>query len=178
MRGRWLAKLAILLAVLALPAFVCAVGIMLARVKAAEAVCSTNEAKLAAALVSYRRDHHDIMPDAGKWCDELLAYVGDKRVFICPASFNQDRQKRCDYAYNAALSRAQYSAIKEPDKIVLFFESDQDWNGSGGLESAAKDRHNVGSNVTFLDGHAKWIPVEKLRKLQWQPQLKEQPSGK
>jgi hypothetical protein len=116
--------------------------------------CLSHSKQLALAMQSYLQDHHDVYPAAGSWSDALKPYVSAD-TFRCPHSKN----KRCGFAFNAALgSRRAADTTAGPARLVLFYESDAGWNAHGGPELLpGEPRHFGGDNVSFVDGHAKWV---------------------
>ena len=58
------------------------------------------------------------------------------------------------------------------DEVVVLFESDLGWNGSGGLVDAkkfAKERKVTKLAVYFAHGGSRLVTPDKLDALQWSP---------
>ena len=66
---------------------------------------------------------------------------------------------------NDALSGRKMGAIAIPAQTVSLFDSTTGWNVYGG-SSLIANRHNGGANVGFADGHAKWINVTGIVKIE------------
>ena len=72
------------------------------------------------------------------------------------------------FAYNRRLASGHLYDLAYPSKLVMIFESDLGWNGSGGREAVIRQpRHPGGVVVGFADGHVKVVKPEELVKLQW-----------
>ena len=173
-RGRWIANLAILIALFMLVWGLPVLGMQEHDLSGARtAACQNNLKELMWAMLSYAQDHNDTLPDASRWCDELQPYLNNRQVFVCPRTTGQ----RCSYAFNAALSKVKLSSL-EDQHIIALFESDKGWNGSGGLSAIASPaRHRSGSPVAFSDGFVKWVRDARMKDQQWQPKPKEQTNG-
>jgi len=137
--------------------------------------CSYNLRQLHVCAYWYAEDHDGRLPDASKWCDELLPYIGtvgeltliDDRPrlrFICLKAVGE----RSGYAFNQALSKTVLADIR--DDTVVLFESDLGWNGTGGISDLAiPPRHSGKSFVLFAAGYSKAVTPAEARKLIWQP---------
>ena len=122
-------------------------------------VCYRNMLYLRDATHAYRDEHDGRLPLAEDWCDALLPYVPDGRVFVCPASHNDT----CSYAFNAAASGVRPADLANADKLVLLFESDAGWNRAGGAALLpAKPRHWGADRVMAASG-AGYFPPRKYR---------------
>jgi len=146
-------------AALLLPAFA------KAKTKAETINCVNNLKQLGLAVRLYSGDNNDKFPLATNWCDAIMPQVGTSRVFQCPGDASM---LRSGYAYNAALSGLAEADIA-PD-TVLFFESDGDWNASGGKELlVTQSRHYKTYVVGFADGSVQQIQEGRLSQLRWNP---------
>jgi hypothetical protein len=95
-------------------------------------VCSENLRELQWALGYYADAHGGRLPSADKWCDQLLPYVKDRSVFVCPAARNQV----CSYALNRKVAGMRFADLEGSAnaKLIVLFESDAGWNATGGQE--------------------------------------------
>jgi len=146
------------------PAAVTLPALQGARHQAREAKSMNNLKQLATAIHVYNADN-DQLPDAAKWSDALLPYVGNERqVFISPTDPAVDGSS---YAYNKNLSGVKLDDLEAAARTVLFFESDLGWNGAGDRDDGfpARDDYLIG----FADGHVERVPKEDLDKLNWNP---------
>ena len=133
--------------------------------------------KLGKGINDYAYENKQKMPAANKWCDEIFNEVGGGKAFISPqapdAKKLKTNAKHCHYAMNAAVAGKQI--IRRPFEVktvVVLFESDLGWNGSGGLEDAkkfAKDRKARRLAVFFADGQSKLVSPKELDQLKWTP---------
>ena len=131
------------------------------------ALCGSNIRLLSIAVIEYAQDHNDMLPDAGKWSDEVLPYVRNPNVFVCPLA----PALRSGYAFNTRLSRRRLRGIKDPAHTVLLFESDRGWNAANGQAILApSSRHDERTAVALADGSAVWIDLHRaLPKDLWEP---------
>jgi prepilin-type processing-associated H-X9-DG protein len=117
--------------------------------------CLSNLKQLGLAILQYAQDHDEVLPHADKWCDEIMPYMHNEQNLKCP----ERPDLECAYAFNAALSGVALGKIDRPAETIILFESDQGKrNGSGAPTALPKPgRHNGGNNVSYVDGHAKWL---------------------
>ncbi|HOY58965.1 MAG TPA: DUF4190 domain-containing protein [Verrucomicrobiota bacterium] len=150
-------------------------GIMLpalakAKSQAQSITCMNNLKQLALGALMYANDYNDQLPPADAWCDAVLKYTaGSEAVFHCPSGAPG---QRCHYGYNARLTGKSLASVKDPDKVVLFFEVDGGWNVSGGPElMLASPRHARARGVAYLDGHCVMIRNDsrEIENLRWDP---------
>ena len=133
--------------------------------------------KLGKGINDYAYENKQKMPAANKWCDEIFNEVGGGKAFISPqapdAKKLKTNAKHCHYAMNAAVAGKQIIIRPfEVKTVVVLFESDLGWNGSGGLEDAkkfAKDRKARRLAVFFADGQSKLVSLKELDQLKWTP---------
>ncbi|MEN8127620.1 MAG: hypothetical protein ABFR90_07415 [Planctomycetota bacterium] len=119
--------------------------------------------------------HSEALLPTEKWCDLLMSKtdISWKR-FECPTP--DETEKKCYYAMNKNIAGINISTLSL--NTVLFFDSDLEWNGLGGLDDVVfrhTDRpHDYlpGTwrpvcNVVFIDGHIGIVTEDKLGDLQW-----------
>ena len=139
-------------------------AIQSARKRAREVQSMNQLRQLAMGFHSYHQDQ-GALPPADKWCDALLPYVGDnKAVFVSPIDY---LDQGSSYAFNKHLAGVKIDDIKDPEKTVLIFESDLDWNGAGTEEQifALGGSYLIG----FADGHVERLDFRQLEGLKWMP---------
>ncbi|HIG82146.1 MAG TPA: DUF1559 domain-containing protein, partial [Verrucomicrobiales bacterium] len=135
-----------------------------ARQKAREAQSANNLKQLAVAIHIFH-DLNESLPDAAKWSDALLPFVGNnKQVFISSADPDAEGSS---YAYNKSLSGVKLDDLQAVARTVVFFESDLGWNGAGGIDDAIA--LGDGFLIGFADGHVERVSGEDLDKLNWTP---------
>jgi len=134
------------------------------RFQAREAQSMNNIKQLAIAIHAFHADN-DHLPDAAKWSDALLPFVGNnKQVFISSADPDAEGSS---YAYNKSLSGVKLDDLQAVARTVVFFESDLGWNGAGGIDDAIA--LGDGFLIGFADGHVERVSGEDLDKLNWTP---------
>ncbi|HWC61651.1 MAG TPA: DUF4190 domain-containing protein [Verrucomicrobiae bacterium] len=132
--------------------------------------CSNNMRQLALAAHLYAGDHDDHFPGENNWCDALKQYVGNDKVYKCPAA---NSSEGCDFAYNSQVAGLE---TKNVDPLtVLFFESKDGWNRSGGPAMMLNQpRHKNRARkqtitVAFADGHVEEVTLDRISLLRWEP---------
>jgi len=148
----------------------------LAKPSLLRAQCLAYTRGLAEALVMYAQDNEGVLPQSDSWCDAIEPYLpyAYASFFVCPAAPNLT----CGYAYNKALSGVPLSALSDPAKTILVFESDAGWNASGGVELLPeRPRHTYGDNYGLADGYARYsgrvvpLPRYHWREPEWTKEL-------
>ena len=123
----------------------------------AKRVLSQNNLKqIGLGIIQYEQDHDEIAPDAARWCDEILPYVGNKGVFRDPSA---PASRPYNYAYNRALSHQSLAAMEMPAQTVMAFESTAGVKNASdtGQSVPRPGRYSGGSDYLFADGHVKWF---------------------
>ena len=130
-----------------------------------------NIGNLGKGILAYSQDHGEKMPVVDKWCDDIFNEVIERKIYISPQASNAKElnleEKHCHYAMNAEVAGKRVFG-----KVVVLFECDLGWNGSGGLADAkkfAEDRKATKLAVNFADGSSKLISPEDLDSLRWTP---------
>jgi prepilin-type processing-associated H-X9-DG protein len=122
-----------------------------ARERAHEATCMSNMRQLALAMMQYAQDWDEKLPPANRWRDAIKAYVKNDGVFRCPS--DPDKTHPCSYAMNRRLSGQPLSRFKNPESIVLLFESTDTTENPNSFGEGLVLRHNGKVCFAFLDGH-------------------------
>ncbi|EEF59885.1 DUF4190 domain-containing protein [Pedosphaera parvula] len=133
-----------------------------AKEKAQMINCVNNMKQLGLAARMYAGDNHDKFPLSNNWSD-LLSPMADAKAFVCPVNKNH----RSSYAFNAKLSEKNQKEVNP--QTVLFFESDDDWNASGGPENLTHSRHGSYLVICFADGSVQRMSASRLNTLRWDP---------
>ncbi len=156
-------------------------------VKSAEATsCLANIRHLALASQLYCNDYDEQLPPAlldlsdstkkNCWDILLLPYVGNRRIYLCPADENPTygpaytNSLLHSYGINLDLTMIggyagaslQLCRIPHPSKTILFFDLAQPysygWRASwANMSQYVATRHNQASNFAFCAGNAKRI---------------------
>lgn len=135
---------------------------------------------LSLAILQYVEDHHEVLPDAGNWADEISPYLvsanvtGEERRRQLLALFHDPSAptgQTWSYAYNRALSHISIAKINRPAQVVLLFTSTAGVsNASDTGQSLPSPGWHTGGNVfAFSDGHVKWIKTPAPQELSFQP---------
>lgn len=133
--------------------------------------CVNNMRQLSMAAHIYADSHQDHFPAASNWCDELKESVGNSaNVYKCPAG---NSTARCNYSYNSRVAGLDVKNVNP--QTVLFFESSDGWNLSGGVETLLNEpRHRSRGRkqvitVAFADGHVEEVAADRIPQLRWEP---------
>jgi prepilin-type N-terminal cleavage/methylation domain-containing protein/prepilin-type processing-associated H-X9-DG protein len=126
------------------------------------------------------------------WRFYLQPHVGDWATFVCPVSIrtvanasDSRNQFHFNYGYNTSLNRSLFS-VKNPSQLLALSDASH-WNANGcsGRSAAWANvntrpsgnscnantsgnwvdvctRHNLGSNIVFVDGHAAWMSARNI----------------
>ena len=107
------------------------------------------------------------------WYDVIMPYVKNGQIFFCPSTKWATNYSGCplNYAMNQTwwdYSEWTLGKCPYPAETALtwdsYYNADWDWVttppswlGAGGLGISFP--HNDGANLSFLDGHAKWLKM-------------------
>jgi len=149
----------------------------LAQAKAkANRIKSLNNIKnISTALIIYAEDHNGMLPPADKWCDAIMREVQAPIIFVSPqdpeamAKFNRG-EKVSSYALNAALAGKNINEIFD-HRLVLVFECNLGWNGTGGLAELRKNVPPDQWNIGLADGSCFQTNPNMLQRsrIKWKP---------
>lgn len=112
--------------------------------------------ELDSAVLQYEQAHHNTLPHAGKWEQELRPYLGRDaaRVFAPPAPPGGTPRR---FAMNIALSGVSLAKIQDPSSEVLFFESvAKTPSAADALTSLPQPSRDGGKRfiIVYGDGHS------------------------
>lgn len=118
--------------------------------------------QLATAFHMYAADFDGSLP-VEQWVEWTKAYRDDNDVLFRPS----EPGLPVGYAMNEKLIGAKLADIEEPAETVVLFESNiGGGNPVGGPEAVPEEGvHNGGIMCGFVDGHVKWLRVERARDL-------------
>ncbi|MDP2899115.1 MAG: DUF1559 domain-containing protein [bacterium] len=121
-----------------------------ARENARRVACLNNLSQIALACHMYANDHKDVFPER---LSELEKYVGNLKVFSCPAELSE-------------ITRSEDIDSKSSYKLLGGF-STKDVKNLGGrvLVYESVENHKEGANVAFADSHVEWVSSERLQEL-------------
>jgi len=125
-----------------------------ARENARRAVSQNNLNFLVVGIERYQTDH-DVMPDADRWVDEIMPYIGTTAAFRDPSA---PPGEAWSYAFNRALSHKPIGLGEGPASTVMLFESSKGVKNASdtGQSVPRPGRHRGGTDYAFADGHVKW----------------------
>jgi hypothetical protein len=133
---------------------------------AARVRCLHNLRIVAMSLQMYAEDHDGRLPEADVWVDALALYVAGPEELQCPL----DRtQARCSYGLNSALSGVEIGAVRDPESVVLVYETARPGDNPAGGPEDVVDRHKGGAGdyFAFADGHLGWVERKHLPDGTW-----------
>jgi len=141
-----------------------------AREKARESACMSNVKVLGLAHLMYAQDHDEVLVDAREWPQDIMPYIKNEQVFVCPADERASRQRsgglELSYTMNAMVSGRRLAMVRSPAQTGLL------WDGTEVMsrgDPAVEFRHNEGANVGFVDGHVKWTHDGAWSSVELQP---------
>jgi len=196
-RGFTLIELLVVIAIIAILAAILFPVFARAREKARQASCLNNQKQIALAFAMYVQDYDEgtpnyRMPDGlgyppsgpkWPWTDHLQPYIKNYQAFDCPSD-----DYSLSYAYNGyqlgwwvSSCARKLAEITYPAQTICCGESNynatflyyptqtSEWRpGIRFRDKVDWRRHNDGSNYSFCDGHAKWLPGAVVDSDRWQ----------
>jgi|APSaa5957512622_1039677.scaffolds.fasta_scaffold03949_4 prepilin-type N-terminal cleavage/methylation domain-containing protein/prepilin-type processing-associated H-X9-DG protein len=92
-------------------------------------------------------------------------YIADAKILACPGNRNPNVSMRKQLWYSYGFNRylpdwsglKQISTVKEPTYIFLVGDGTYSWWDSYSDWTRMDDRHSLGMNIGFIDGHVKWL---------------------
>jgi hypothetical protein len=132
-----------------------------------------NIKNLGLALMMYAEDYDGYLPQGGNWVDATYPYdAKDWKIFQCPADKSLSRSS---YAFNANLGGKKLEDIKNPNTIILAYETNNPGDNPVGIgkDFPPRERHKslaqYGGVAVFADGHPKLIALKDLTGAQSAP---------
>jgi len=136
-----------------------------AREKARQSSCMSNVKQLCLGQLMYMTDYGEVMVDAREWPQDVMPYMKNAQVFVCPSDEHASRQRsgglELSYTMNAMVSGRGLVSIRAPAQIGTEIMSRSD--------SMVEFRHNEGANVGFVDGHVRWMHERSWSSVELQP---------
>lgn len=142
-----------------------------AREKAREASCMSNVKQLCTAHLMYVSDYDEVTVEAREWPRDLMPYLQDEQIFVCPADEGGDGRVyapwHVSYAMNSAISARSLATVRSPARTGLL------WDGTG-LVGGADDpmvdfRHGGRATVGYVDGHVRGVEQSEWQSLELRP---------
>lgn len=120
--------------------------------------CVSNLRQVSTALLAYAQDWDGRLPLASNWNTAVVDYTKSKYLLVCPAA-NNDMPS---LALNKSLSGRSVEDLAHPGEMPLAFDSVPGRNRAGYF--LLTPRHEGGANVSFADGHVKWLLEAEAKK--------------
>lgn len=189
-----LIELLVVIAIIAILAAILFPVFAKAREKARQASCSANLKQVGVSWMMYYQDYDErILPPCDNstcwyYRNPLQPYVKNTQLFQCPshpvepqgqwAAFPPfDPYWYGSYGYNCKVDWSASSAVarmQAPAQLAVFLDA-QAWPirprdaclNPWGLPTGLGDWHNEGLNISFADGHVKWMKMSKIDTVLW-----------
>ncbi|MBC7289451.1 MAG: DUF1559 domain-containing protein, partial [Armatimonadetes bacterium] len=159
--------------------------------KARQASCMSNMKQLQLAILQYAQDYDELLPwyadhdcNAGRklWYQMIFPYTRNSQLTTCPSDpavavsigVNYPHPHRCAVASGVPQPGLALAYVQRPAEVMSLCDTNPGYlvycrvcypNGPRAGEPTGRvptTRHNDGVNVSFLDGHAKWLRADKL----------------
>ncbi len=180
-KGFTLIELLVVIAIIAILAAILFPVFARAREKAQRTACLSNIKQITLGTMMYAQDYDSRLPIGAFWYvaqggrrywvrDALEPYLKNKQVIKCPKypEFQWSYGVNHEFGYwtDRTHCHAEYSfpldRITEPASTYLLGEANSAVTGNPEvvlrIQSSKKyDRHSGGVNMSFCDGHAKWL---------------------
>lgn len=186
-KGFTLIELLVVVAIIAVLAAILFPVFARARENARRASCMSNLKQISLALLMYTQDYDEKAFGAdinnAWWTDPYAPYIKSTQVLVCPSG-SPVTQGGTDYNRNlVVLGGNSAIPLQEFNSSMTMFALDgggpsapwANWCDTYYSQSAAgvgifnettayavSVRHLQGTNVTFLDGHVKWVPQQRV----------------
>ncbi|MHB8996783.1 MAG: type II secretion system protein [Armatimonadota bacterium] len=175
-KGFTLIELLVVIAIIAILAAILFPVFAKAREKARQSSCLSNVKQLGIALLSYAQDndemfhpHRNTLNTYG-WMDIVNPYVKNSQIFKCPSGTGPGvyvgaaTNIATHYGYNwrqlgadTAGSQRSLGSVTMPAETITYADSVSYVISYYEYFYRPLTVHNEGSNVGFVDGHAKWF---------------------
>ncbi len=199
-------ELLVVIAIIAILAAILFPVFAKAREAARQSSCASNLKQLSLGLLMYVQDYDETMPGSapgdapsrwGHWVPGIwvsaaapsqvdqgavYSYVKNANVFRCPSDPNANT-KRLSYSMNSVCGFRPIAAAQTVSSTPLLVDESATLNdgffayGGNTAGDVPTFIHNDGANLSFLDGHVKWMKRTQLPSLSWAFLLGPVPDG-
>ncbi len=191
-KGFTLIELLVVIAIIAILAAILFPVFARAREKARQTSCLSNMKQITLGINMYIQDYDNTMPSQfgavvtgnaphSFGYNLFMPYIKNAQIWLCPSdsTHNCAQESTADYtsswdqSYNFNTNVCDYnmtlSDIDKPSETPLILEGkdrNQTWGQPRWSSYLAAygdfDRHNDGANLSYVDGHAKWLTQDKF----------------
>ncbi|HEY3379818.1 MAG TPA: substrate-binding domain-containing protein [Armatimonadota bacterium] len=162
-RGFTLIELLVVIGIIAILASILFPVFGKAMAKAKQTSCVSNLKNLSMGTIMYTQDKREY-PGGTSWAGDLIDYVGNKKIYNCPAD-TMGASNRVSYAFNGCLlgadgKGANDGVVLNPVEVGMFIDGTSaayptcgNTLGIKTANAATDARHAGGFNVAYADGH-------------------------
>ena len=190
-RGFTLIELLVVIAIIAILAAILFPVFARARAKAQQATCLSNVKQLSLSVLMYASDNDQVLPRnnylAGApwnryvaWHEMVHPYVKNMQIYMCPvdpvstgsAQYNglyasYGHNNNGSLAYDWTTLAVKMNLLEYPAERLLIAEANSNYLYHLTCEQRVMDWHQEGANISYTDGHAKWIKQAAVRQFVW-----------
>lgn len=133
------------------------------RAASTHTACLSNTRQILTAIQMYAADWDERLPSSARWQDQIAKYTRGHQLYRCPIA-----DLPFAYGMNKAFSELSLSKIKDPEKMIVIFES---WSGENNFSGTKQDfvaRHGNRGTVGFATGKAVLIQKDNQEVI-WNP---------
>ncbi len=184
-KGFTLIELLVVIAIIAILAAILFPVFARARARAQQNNCLSNVKQLQLGLIMYASDNDNRYPldsvgsPAMFWQSTLIPYVKNTQIYVCPsdaapfALAAPNTVPNSSYGINSYVYGMTEAYVQYPAELLGIIDALQRYVSynttlagvrgqiaTGGVATNA--RHNEGCNMSYLDGHAKWISFNNI----------------
>jgi prepilin-type N-terminal cleavage/methylation domain-containing protein/prepilin-type processing-associated H-X9-DG protein len=179
--GFTLIELLVVIAIIAILAAILFPVFARARAKAQQSSCMSNVKQLQLSMIMYITDNDDFFPpystyvasppSGDVWQGLILPYVKNTQIYICPSDASKgaiwggatEAISVASYAWNNQNGQAgiRQALIAYPAEMLCLADGLSNWTIA--TEAQLNPLHNLGMNMSFADGHCKWMGLANIQ---------------